>query len=157
MTAQTTSGGDAAIIENKAQLIEWLEAGCKPRDSWRVGTEHEKFPFFTDTLRPVPYDGERSIRALLAGLRACHADWEPIMEGDCIIGLLDTAGGGCITLEPAGQFELSGAPLANIHQTCTEVHTHFSHLRTVADPLGIGFLGIGASPLWTRDETPVMP
>ena len=157
MTAQTTSGGDTAIIENRAQLVEWLEAGCKPRDNWRVGTEHEKFPFFTDTLRPVPYDGERSIRALLEGLRARHADWEPIMEGDHIIGLLDTTGGGCITLEPAGQFELSGAPLANIHQTCTEVHTHFAQLRTVADPLGIGFLGIGASPLWTRDETPVMP
>jgi glutamate--cysteine ligase len=143
-------------IEGKAELIEYLAAGCKPRDAWRVGTEHEKFPFLTDTLEPVPYHGERSIRALLEGLRD-RFGWEGVYEDGNIIALSDPTGLGNISLEPGGQFELSGAPLTCIHETCQEIGDHLGQVREVGDALGIGFLGLGASPLWTRAETPVMP
>ncbi|HHN72765.1 MAG TPA: glutamate--cysteine ligase [Thermopetrobacter sp.] len=149
------SDSDSDIITGREPLIAWLEAGCKPRAAWRIGTEHEKFPFLTDTLRPVPYDGPRSIRALLEGLRDRHG-WEPIMEDGAIIGLRDGRGGS-ITLEPGGQFELSGAAVENLHQTCEEVHEHLAHIREIGDRLGIGFLGLGFSPLWTLAETPMMP
>jgi glutamate--cysteine ligase len=145
-----------APIESRAQLIEYFADGAKPASAWRIGTEHEKFPFLTDTLGPVPYDGERSIRALLEGLRA-RFGWQGVYEGDNIIALADPKGLGSITLEPGGQFELSGAPLARIHDTCEEVNEHLSQVREVGDRLGIGFLGLGASPVWTRAATPVMP
>ena len=145
------------IITGKDQLTAFLAAGCKPREKWRIGTEHEKFPFLTDTLEPVPYEGERSIRALLEGLLERHCSWTPIMEGPHIIGLKDGKSGGSITLEPGGQFELSGAAVTNLHQTCEEVHEHLGHIRDIGDKLGIGFLGLGVSPLWTLEETPIMP
>ena len=144
------------IITGREPLVAWLEAGCKPRAQWRIGTEHEKFPFFIDTLAPVPYEGPRSIRALLEALRD-RLGWAPLMEGEHIIGLKDEKGGGCITLEPGGQFELSGAAVQNLHETCEEVHDHLAHVRAAGSELGIGFLGLGFSPLWTLDETPVMP
>ena len=144
------------VIGNKTELVSYLEEGAKPRDAWRIGTEHEKFPFLTDSLRPVPYEGKRSIRALLEGLNA-RFEWPPIMEGKTIIGLSEPGGGGSISLEPGGQFELSGAPLETVHETCEEVHQHLAQVREVGDELGIGFLGLGFSPLWTRAETPVMP
>jgi len=144
------------VIGNKAELVSYLEEGAKPRDAWRIGTEHEKFPFLTDSLRPVPYEGKRSIRALLEGLNG-RFEWPPIMEGKTIIGLSEPGGGGSISLEPGGQFELSGAPLETVHETCEEVHQHLAQVREVGDELGIGFLGLGFSPLWTRAETPVMP
>jgi glutamate--cysteine ligase len=143
-------------ITGKRQLVEFLEQGCKPRDAWRIGTEHEKFPFLTDTLTPVPYDGPRSIRAMLEGLRD-RFGWTPIIEAGNIIGLNEPGGGGSISLEPGGQFELSGALLGDVHETCLEVHEHLAQVREIGDALGIGFLGLGFSPLWTRDETPVMP
>ncbi len=143
------------IITSKAQMVEFLAAGCKPKERWRIGTEHEKFPFLTDSLKPVPYEGERSIRALLEGLKERHG-WAPIMEGENIIGLVDDHGGS-ITLEPGGQFELSGAAVSDLHQTCEEVHDHLSHIRDIGDKLGIGFLGMGFSPAWTLEETPIMP
>jgi glutamate--cysteine ligase len=143
-------------ITGKRQLVEFLEQGCKPRDAWRIGTEHEKFPFLTDTLTPVPYDGLRSIRAMLEGLRD-RFGWTPIIEAGNIIGLNEPGGGGSISLEPGGQFELSGALLGDVHETCLEVHEHLAQVREIGDALGIGFLGLGFSPLWTRDETPVMP
>ena len=143
-------------IESKVQLIEELSAGCKPKDQWRIGTEHEKFPFLTDTLDPVPYFGDRSIRALLEGLRD-RFGWEGIYEGDNIIALSDPKGLGNVSLEPGGQFELSGAPLLTVHDTCEEVHEHLTQVREIGDRLGIGFLGLGASPLWTRGQTPIMP
>jgi len=145
-----------APIESKAQLIDSLSAGCKPRQDWRIGTEHEKFPFLTDTLRPVPYDGARSIKALLQGLRD-RFGWMEVLENGNIIALSDPQGLGNISLEPGGQFELSGAPLKTVHDTCEEVHEHLVQVREVGDALGIGFLGLGASPTWTRAETPVMP
>ena len=145
-----------APIESKSQLIGYFEDGNKPKTDWRIGTEHEKFAFLTDTLGPVPYDGPRSIRALLEGLRD-RFGWEGVYEGDSIIALTDPNGLGNISLEPGGQFELSGAPLSTVHETCEEVHEHLTQVREVGDRLGIGFLGLGASPVWTRAETPVMP
>ena len=104
----------------------------------------------------MPYAGPRGIRAVLEGMRDLLG-WEPIMEGEAIIGLLDVTGGGAISLGPGGQFELSGAPVETVHQTSTELIAHLVQLREVATPLGIGFLGSGMSPKWTRAETPVMP
>ena len=143
-------------IENKAQLIEALSKGSKPKADWRIGTEHEKFPFLTDTLNPVPYNGARSIRALLEGLRD-RFGWQGVYENDNIIALSDPHGMGNVSLEPGGQFELSGAPLKTVHDTCEEVNEHLVQVREIGDALGIGFLGLGASPTWTRAETPVMP
>ncbi len=145
-----------APIENKAQLISALSRGCKPKTDWRIGTEHEKFPFLTDTLKPVPYDGPRSIRALLEGLRD-RFGWQGVYENDKIIALSDPQGMGNVSLEPGGQFELSGAPLQTVHDTCEEVNEHLVQVREIGDALGIGFLGLGASPTWTRAETPIMP
>jgi len=143
-------------IETRAQLIEELSSGAKPKEQWRIGTEHEKFPFLTDTLAPVPYEGPRSIRALLEGLRD-RFGWMGVEENGHIIALSDPKGLGNVSLEPGGQFELSGAPLSTVHDTCEEVHEHLTQVREVGDRLGIGFLGLGASPVWSRAETPVMP
>jgi glutamate--cysteine ligase len=147
---------DLTPIESRDELVVWIAAGAKPREKFRIGTEHEKLPFTLNDHRPVPYDGRRGIRALLEGMRHLLG-WEPIMEGETIIGLADVTGGGAITLEPGGQFELSGAQLETVHQTCSEVHSHLAQLRQIAQPLGVGFLGIGMSPAWTRAETPIMP
>ncbi|MGU3496554.1 glutamate--cysteine ligase [Xanthobacteraceae bacterium A53D] len=147
---------DATPIHSRDELVAYLEAGNKPEASHLLGTEHEKIPFTLGRHEPVPYEGEAGIRAILEGLRALNG-WDPILEGETIIGLADPRGGGAISLEPGGQFELSGAPLASIHETCSELNTHLAHVRQVAEPLGIGFLGLGMSPKWTRAETPVMP
>jgi glutamate--cysteine ligase len=145
-----------ASITGKAQLVDFLARGMRPKEEWRIGTEHEKFPFLTDSLKPVPYDGERSIRRLLEELHQ-RFSWRPVREGENLIALGDPSGGGSISLEPGGQFELSGAPLETLHDTCEEVHDHLAQVREVGDALGIGFLGLGVSPKWTRAETPVMP
>jgi glutamate--cysteine ligase len=145
-----------ALIEHHAQLVDYLASGARPREEWRIGTEHEKFPFLTDTLAPVPYSGRRSIRALLEGLRD-RFGWLSVEERSNIIGLVDPQGDGSISLEPGGQFELSGAPLENLHDTCEEVHNHLAQVREVGDVLGIGFLGLGVLPKWTRADIPVMP
>jgi glutamate--cysteine ligase len=147
---------DMTPIETRDELVAWLEAGCKPKSEFRVGTEHEKFAFTENEHRPVPYAGRRSIRALLEGMHDLLG-WEPIMEGENIIGMFDVTGGGAISLEPGGQFELSGAPVQNVHQTASELFAHLAQLREVARPLGIGFLGLGMTPNWTRADIPVMP
>lgn len=147
---------DMTPIGTRDELVAWLEAGCKPKSKFRVGTEHEKFAFTIDGHRPVPYAGPRSIRALLEGMQL-HLGWEPIMEGDNIIGMFDVTHGGAISLEPGGQFELSGAPVTTVHQTASELFAHLAQLREVAKPLGIGFLGLGMTPNWSRAEIPVMP
>src|SRR6476620_7570578 len=147
---------DMTPSNSRDELVAWFEAGCKPKEKFRVGTEHEKFVFTIDGHRPVPYAGPRGIRALLDGMQHLLG-WEPIMEGDNIIGLADVTGGGAISLEPGGQFELSGAPLETIHQTCNELMAHLAQVREVAKPLGIGFLGMGMTPNWTRADMPVMP
>ena len=147
---------DMTPIETRDELVAWLAAGCKPKDQFRVGTEHEKFAFTVEGHRSVPYENTRSIRSLLEGMHDLLG-WEPIMEGDNIIGMFDVTGGGAISLEPGGQFELSGAPLETVHQTACELMAHLAQLREVAKPLGIGFLGLGMTPNWTRAEMPVMP
>jgi glutamate--cysteine ligase len=147
---------DMTPIETRDELVAWLEAGCKPKSQFRAGTEHEKFAFTLGDNRPVPYAGKRSIRALLEGMHGLLG-WEPIMEGENIIGMFDVTGGGAISLEPGGQFELSGAPVDNVHQTASELFAHLAQVREVAKPSGIGFLGLGMTPDWTRADMPVMP
>jgi glutamate--cysteine ligase len=147
---------DMTPVETRDELVAWFEAGIKPKADFRIGTEHEKFAFTVEDHRPVPYAGPRGIRALLEGMHDLLG-WEPITEGDAIIGLFDVTGGGAITLEPGGQFELSGAAVENVHQTCSELMAHLAQLREVARPLGIGFLGMGMTPNWSRADMPVMP
>ncbi len=148
---------DTTPIESRDQLVAWIEKGCKPKSAYRIGTEHEKFPFYRASHAPVPYQGERGIRALLAGMQK-SLGWEAILDGDNLIGLADgTQVGGAISLEPGGQFELSGAPLETVHDTKAELKDHLDRLHAVARPLGVGFLGLGHSPTWSRAETPVMP
>ena len=147
---------DMTPIETRDELVAWLEAGNKPVSQFRVGTEHEKFVFTTEDHRPVPYAGPRSIRALLDGMHGLLG-WDPIMEGENIIGMFDVTGGGAISLEPGGQFELSGAPVETVHQTASELMAHLAQVREVAKPLGIGFLGLGMTPNWSRADMPVMP
>src|ERR1700733_14476664 len=147
---------DMTPIESRDELVAWFAAGEKPPSQFRVGTEHEKFAFRLAGHRPVPYDGPRGIRALLEGMQVLRGR-EPIMEGPNIIGPSDVTAGGAISLEPGGQFELSGAPVGTIHRTCSELMAHLAQLREVAVPLGIGFLGIGMSPDWRRADVPVMP
>ncbi len=146
------SGGGP--ITDFAQLAQYLEQGCKRPEDWRIGTEHEKFGYCKDTLKPLPYDGPRSIKAMLEGLRD-QFGWNPIYEADNIIGL--ELKGANISLEPGGQLELSGAPLGTIHQTCEELNEHLREVQTIADRIGAGFIGLGAAPIWTHDEMPVMP
>ena len=143
-------------VETFDELVDYLSAGCKPIDKWRIGTEHEKFPFYTDGNAPVPYGGDKGIRALLEGMQRTLG-WDPIMDAGRIIGLVEPTGQGAISLEPGGQFELSGAPLETIHQTCREGNAHLAQVREIAEPLGIRFLGLGGSPKWTLAETPRMP
>ena len=140
-------------ITRRGQLVEYLASGSKPASAWRIGTEHEKFGFNLDDLRPLPYEGPRGIRAMLEGL--AQFGWERVEEHGHLIALLK---GLCsVTLEPAGQLELSGAPLETIHQTCCEVESHLAEVRQVADRLGVGFLGMGFQPKWKREEMPWMP
>lgn len=146
------SGGGP--IETHAQLADYLASGCKPKDEWRIGTEHEKFGYCKDTLKPLPYDGARSIKAILEGLRDRYG-WAPVLEGGNIIGL--EKDGANVSLEPGGQLELSGAPLRSIHETCDEVNVHLREVQSVADEIGAGFIGLGAAPIWWQAEMPAMP
>ncbi|WP_297295965.1 glutamate--cysteine ligase [uncultured Methylovirgula sp.] len=149
---------DPTPVTSRDELVAWSEAGAKVPAQFRIGTEHEKLPFYQADRRPVPYAGrleQGGIRALLEGMQE-ELDWEPIVEAGNIIGLYDSFGG-AISLEPGGQFELSGAPLASVHETRAETLRHFAALKTVAAPLDIGFLALGMSPKWTRAETPMMP
>ena len=147
---------DNRPIASIADLAARLSDGCKPKARWRIGTEHEKIGFRKTTHVPVPYEGARGIRQLLEGMEGLLG-WEPIRDRGAIIGLVDPTHGGAISLEPGGQFELSGAPLVHLHQTAAELHAHMAQVRELAEPLGFGFLGLGASPLWSLAETPVMP
>jgi len=146
------SGGGP--IERYEQMAEYLASGCKPKEDWRIGTEHEKFGFCKDSLLPLPYDGERSIHAVLSALRDRH-DWQELREADQLIGL--TKDGANISLEPGGALELSGAPLETIHETCDEVSVHLKEVKDIADEIGVGFIGLGAAPTWMHEEMPLMP
>ena len=140
-------------IAGRDALVAYLAAGGKPRDAWRIGTEHEKFGFRLHDLKPPAFDGEQGIEALLKGLT--RFGWRPVEEHGRTIALVRR--GASVTLEPAGQLELSGAPLATIHDTCCEVDGHLVEVKAVADELGLGFLGMGFQPKWRRDEMPWMP
>jgi glutamate--cysteine ligase len=146
------SGGGP--IESHDQLAGLLESGCKPKDEWRIGTEHEKFGYCPDSLKPLPYDGPRSIRALMEGLRDGFG-WQPVFEQDSIIGL--SRNGANISLEPGGQFELSGAPLTSIGEVAAELDNHLAEVAQVAERIGARFSGIGAAPVWRHEDMPVMP
>ena len=146
------SGGGP--IERYEQMAEYLASGCKPKEDWRIGTEHEKFGFCKDSLLPLPYDGERSIHAVLSALRDRH-DWQELHEAGKLIGL--TKDGANISLEPGGALELSGAPLETIHETCDEVNVHLKEVKGIADEIGVGFIGLGAAPTWMHEEMPLMP
>ncbi|HYP56838.1 MAG TPA: glutamate--cysteine ligase [Beijerinckia sp.] len=152
---------DLTPITSRDELVAWIANGSKPAEQFRVGTEHEKFPFYRADHTPVPYFGDPElgrggIKALLEGMQA-RFQWTPILDGENIIGLFDEKGGGAISLEPGGQFELSGAPFDTIHQTQAELAAHFEALDLVATPLAIRFLSLGMSPKWRLDETPMMP
>lgn len=140
-------------ITSKAQLVEYLAQGSKPAEQWRIGTEHEKFAYTTSDFRPLPYEGEVGIKRLLNELQ--RFGWQPVEENGKVIAL--TMNGQSITLEPGGQFELSGAPLETIHQTCIEVSTHLKQVREIGGELGFAMMGLGFNPKWRRDDIPVMP
>ena len=153
MSNHLTGLGDAAEITGRAQMIETFAAGSKPKADWRIGTEHEKFVYrLADHCAPS-YDEPGGIRDLLKGMEAYG--WEPIEEAGNVIAMKGPDGN--ISLEPAGQFELSGAPLETIHATCAESNRHLKQCREVGEALGLGFLGLGFWPDKRRDELPVMP
>lgn len=147
---------DESEVYNLDSLVSYFQGGYKAEEDWRIGTEHEKFPFYRDGFHPVPYYGERGIRALLEGMQSALG-WKPILDDGNIIGLVGPVDQGAISLEPGGQFELSGAPLKTVGDTYHELMEHLTLLKKIAEPLGIGFLGMGASPKWTLAETPKMP
>ncbi|NEX47432.1 glutamate--cysteine ligase [Pseudotabrizicola algicola] len=146
------SGG--GVIEHFDQLAGLMESGCKPKDALRIGTEHEKFGWLEDSRMPLPYAGERSISALFDGLQA-RFGWKAVREGDNVIGL--HRNGANISLEPGGQFELSGAMMADMHETAAELRQHLEEVQAIAGPMGVRFMGIGAAPEWTHAQMPVMP
>ncbi|MET4895645.1 glutamate--cysteine ligase [Sphingomonadaceae bacterium jetA1] len=153
MSTKTASTAKGAIIESRDQLIASFAKGEKPRDRWRIGTEHEKFVYALGDHHAPSYDEASGIRALLGELE--QYGWAPVLEGGNVIAL--TGADGSISLEPAGQFELSGAPLDNLHQTCAETGRHLQQVKAAGDKLGLGFLGLGMWPDKTRAELPVMP
>lgn len=146
---------NSIVIENKNQLVDYIASGNKPKSDWRIGTEHEKFAFCNESLKTLPYEGEKSVRALLQNMSEFN-EWTPVIENGNIIALTGNDGSS-VTLEPGGQVELSGAPLENIHQTCKEVGTHLEQAKKVASNLDVGFIGLGYQPKWTVDEIPWMP
>ena len=146
------SGGGR--IENHNQLIEYLASGCKPKSDWRIGTEHEKFGYCKETLLPIPYSCDRSVLAILKGLER-EFGWAPITENNNLIGL--SKNGANVSLEPGGALELSGAQVQTVFQTCDEVNEHLSQVKSIADKLNIGFIGLGAAPHWKHHEMSMMP
>jgi glutamate--cysteine ligase len=153
MSTKTVSKSNAAVIEHRDQLIQSFARGEKPVDRWRIGTEHEKFVYSLSDHHAPSYDEPGGIRDLLDGLT--DFGWRPVEEGGKVIALAGPDG--AISLEPAGQFELSGAPLDNLHETCAETGRHLEQVKAIGDKFGIGFLGLGMWPDKTRAELPIMP
>ena len=145
---------ESTPITSKDQLAAYAEAGNKQRDQWRVGTEHEKFLYCLESYKALTYEGDRGIRAVFEGMQ--RFGWEPVFEGENVIAL-NAPGKGSVSLEPGGQFELSGAPLETVHQTCSEVTEHRLQVKEVAEELGIGLLGLGMTPNWRREDVHWMP
>jgi len=143
-------------VQSSRELVEWFAAGEKPRARWRIGTEHEKFVFRTPQLGPVPYEGKGGVRHLLLELVRRFA-WEPLYESGEVIALRHAHSQAMVSLEPGGQFELSGAPLSTLHETRAEMEAHFAQVCSVGRELGLGFTGLGHAPTWRLAETPSMP
>jgi len=144
----------APPVTDRQPLVDYLASGCRPKHNWRIGTEHEKFGFTLADRQPLPYEGENGIGVLLARLAERYG-WQPEVENGNIIALKRA---GCsITLEPGGQLELSGGLLEDLHQTCNEVNAHLAEVKSVAEPMGLGFLGLGFHPSAKREEIPWMP
>jgi len=153
MSTRTDAGGDDPVIESRDQLISVFAGGEKPAERWRIGTEHEKFVYSTVDHHAPSYEEKGGIHALLIGLT--RYGWKPVYEGENIIAL--SGEDGTISLEPAGQLELSGAPLENLHQTCAETGRHLEQVKAVGDALGLGFLGVGMWPDKRREDLSIMP
>ncbi len=151
-------GAVSPPVESYDDLVAWLAAGEKPVSDWRIGTEHEKFVFHAADQSPVAYEGKAGIGALMQAL-IDEFGWEAIKEGETTIALKRTNGRTTetVSLEPGGQFELSGAPLATLHETCAEAGQHLSECLTIGERLGLGFLGLGFAPTWRRQDMPTMP
>jgi glutamate--cysteine ligase len=149
------SKAPAKNIEHVNDLLEYMASGSRPADQWRLGTEHEKFGFTTADLKPLAHDGEHGIENILTSL-ASQYSWNPVLEQGKTIALLDDTGAS-ITLEPGGQLELSGALLDNLHDTCREVNTHLTQLKSICEPRSIAFLGMGFNPKWRREDMQWMP
>ena len=144
------------LIESRTDLVEAMSRGARPASEWAVGTEHEKHVFRRDPLRPVPYEGDDGIRALLDGIEA-RTGWRPFFDGALPIGLRNDEIAGGSSLEPGGQFELSGSPQVDMHAARTELEAHLADCRAVGGPLNIHFLGLGVTPLWSVADIPAMP
>ncbi|MDF2639314.1 MAG: glutamate--cysteine ligase [Novosphingobium lindaniclasticum] len=153
MSTREVSDREDPVIESLDQLAAPMAAGEKPRDAWRIGTEHEKFVYDTADHHAPSYAEKGGIRDLLMALT--EFGWEPIMEGENVIAMKGSDG--TVSLEPAGQLELSGAPLENLHQTCAETGRHLAQVKTIGDRIGKAFLGLGMWPDKTRAELPIMP
>lgn len=148
------AASDETFISSKDQLIDYIASGEKPEADWRIGTEHEKFLYCADTLRPLAYEGTPGVKGLLEALSG--PEWEPVYEKGNVIALKG-ADGGSVTLEPGGQFELSGAALEDIHQTCSEVHRHLHQVVQACEEVGAGTVGLGFNPIWKREDIHWMP
>ncbi len=153
MSTKTVSNSNAPVIEQRSQLIDYFASGEKPKDRWRIGTEHEKFVYSTADCHAPSYDEPNGIRDLLMALT--EFGWTPVEEGGNVIAL--SGPDGTVSLEPAGQLELSGAPLENLHQTCAETGRHLEQVKAVGERLGLGFLGLGMWPDKARSDLSIMP
>jgi glutamate--cysteine ligase len=151
MSAPPSDKGQS--ITSRDELVQFIEEGCKPEADWRIGTEHEKFVYTVDDCRPVTYFGEKGIAEIFKRME--RFGWQPIMEGGNAIAMTD--GSASISLEPGGQFELSGAPLKDVFETCDEVHTHLAQCREVTEPMGVHMMGLGFNPKWRHEDIPMMP
>jgi glutamate--cysteine ligase len=153
MTTRSDTIKTSPLIESRDQLVASFAAGEKPPERWRIGTEHEKFVYADSDHHAPSYTEKGGIRDLLDALQAYG--WKPVEENGNVIAM--TGSDGSISLEPAGQFELSGAPLENLHQTCAETGRHLEQVKAIGEKFGIGFLGLGMWPDKTRAELPIMP
>lgn len=153
MSTREASSADDPVIEGFDQLVAPMMKGEKPPEDWRIGTEHEKLVYKREDFRAPSYDEPCGIRDLLKGLEPFG--WAPIEEGGNIIAL--KGADGAVSLEPAGQLELSGAPLENLHQTCAETGRHLAQVKEIGEKCGVSYLGLGMWPDKTRAELPIMP
>ena len=160
MSSAPIATRNSPVITDKSMMIDHLAAGSKPKADWRIGTEHEKIGFCVKSLKPIPYDGpdmgdghKPGVKYMLEGLQ--RFGWQPVVEGGHLIALKKD--GASVSLEPGGQFELSGAPVESVHDTCKEVSVHLKEVKAVADEIGVGFLSLGFRPDTKLEDVPVMP